>query len=222
MKNLVGNMMGLGVILAGTLLLAESAGAIDEHIKLKDESSYGSGSSISEEHYYPGGLPGIGLYVGNPNPTIRNDRALFQFDVESLLLKVKKIKKAEFVFWVDYYDSKEEKVEVEVSRLLYAPDLLTGRVLPDPEAESIGTVEAVQEDAIQNPAGNTNAAEKIIDVTEALKANLTDGVSTITFRLKAPEIEAKAIPGRSNGIIIYNRASEEKERWPMLVVTFED
>jgi len=219
MKNIATRSIVLGVVVGGNFIFANLSAKADEEvtIELKDDTAFGSGSSGSDELYSPGGDQNVGLYLGNPNVSMRNDRALFSFELDSLLLKTNKIKKAELVFWVDYYDNSEPKVDVEVSRFFQMPDELSGRQLNDPDVESVGTVEIVAKDALNGPGG---ALEKRVDVTGSLKADLTDGHTTATFRLSVPDLEGKPVLRESQGLIISAaRNSAEKVKWPTLVVT---
>jgi hypothetical protein len=192
-------------------------------LELKDETAYGSGASRSDDLYYPGGVPEVGLYVGNPNKTLRNDRALFSFDTATLLLKAEKIKKAELIFWVDFYNSPEPKLELEVERLRTPRDTLSGQQLNDPEVDSVGTIEINGDDALNAPSGRVDAMEKRLDVTEVLKSDLQEGRFGMVFRFKIPLIEGRPVDQNSDGLAIAVPGdAAEKAKWPALLVTLEN
>lgn len=207
------------LLLAAFLISCDVANAEQQvTLELKDETAYGSGGSISDELYYAGGIPDIGLFVGNPNVSSRNDRALFKYDISSLLLKASRVKKAELVFAIDYYVSQEPKLDVEVEVFKDSLDELTGSDLNVPDLDPAGTIEIVAEDAINGASGTRNVEDKILDVTEAVKTGLQNGLTTATFRLRIPEIESKGNVYSSHGLII----SKVKTRLPTLQITLED
>jgi hypothetical protein len=204
------------LLLFGLLLMGSSwvNAQTEETILLKDKQSYGSGASSSMDHYYPGGIPDIGLFVGNPNQGRRNDRAIFRFDLSGVRGKAANIAKVELVFAIDAYYSQDKELDVEIEHLSSAPDVLGAEVVSDPAADTCGTLAISFDDSA---AANSDLPEKRVDVTSAIAGDLSEGRDASMFRLKLPAVEGRPVEGNADGVTI---ASNEIRR-PFLVVTFK-
>lgn len=189
-------------------------------LELPDAESFGSGASVSDDLYSPGGVPNVGLYAGEPNNQVRKDRVLLRYDLTPLLLSADRIKSAELKFTIDYYGTPDPKTNVEVEYFVDQIDTLNGQQLNRRDGESIGVVELVGEDAAYNkPNGKQGPpVEKVLDVTSTVKAGLEAGLTAIVFRLKLPDIESNPHTVDSNGIVF----TSDQGRRPVLQVILKD
>jgi hypothetical protein len=190
---------------AGLFLLAGPAQGEGLDLVLSGTESYGSGASVSDDLYSPGGVPNVGLFIGQPNPFTRNDRVLLKYDIESLLLMKGKLQKAELGLTVDHYGTKEPVLDLEVEYLPDATGELTGKELNRTDADVIGTVEVTKDDATytgQDVAARDPVVEKTVDVTTALKDALERGNTFIIFRLRSPMMESTPANFQNQGLTL--------------------
>lgn len=186
----------------------------DEMVILKDESVFGSGSAVENNLYFPGGIPGVGLFVGNPNSDRRNDRAIFRFEIDKLRDKISSIKRVELVFTIATYYSQDDQLEIEIEHVSPITDALSGEELNNTSADVCAIVSISADDSATVTA---NAPEQRVDVTAAVKADLLENSDSTTFRLKIPLIEGRSVAGNSDGITV----SSEEIRRPHLRFVFE-
>jgi hypothetical protein len=189
-------------------------------LELKEAASFGSGASTSDDLYSPGGIKGVGLFVGEPNNSSRKDRVLLKYNIETLLLKTKKIQSAELRFTIDYFVSLDPKQELEVEHLSDSIEVLGGRDLNRNDAESLGIIEITKDDAVNADEGRNSPAAmtKTMDVTAAIKEDLAKGLTATVLRLKAPGIESGPNTAQAHGLILTSDVGKR----PVLVITLQD
>jgi hypothetical protein len=151
-------------------------------------ANYGSGLPIEEKYYYPGGMPGMGPFIGNPNDSVRRDRALFRYDISPFLLAPQKVTKVEFVFTVGTITGLPRSRTVRVDHFLHQLEAAEFSALSDPDVETAGDVPISEADQ--------NGPPKSIDVTKLIQNDLFRGFLTTTFRFLDLLVET---PGLNNG-----------------------
>ncbi len=162
-------------------------------------SDFGSGASVREDLYYPGGIPKTGIFLGHPNQLFRRDRALFRYDLSPFLLAPEKVKKAEFCFTVDYTVGAPDRRKVRVEHFLHPLEELTGEALADPDVE---TVQVIAISAADCARTSKLARPKTMDVTRLIEKDLEQGFSSVTFRFLDETVEGPGGPSGPNGTAI--------------------
>lgn len=197
-----------------------SVASADEEvpIQLKGIEDYGSGPSVMDDRYTPGGLEQVGLFVGNPNSLPRKDRALFKYDLKPLLLSASRIKSAVLDFHVEYLIGPEEMREMRIKHLNNPVATFAGTDINSPDAEEIAVVEISIDELINGKNGVAAVPPKEVDVTSALKKSLDRGDTSCAFRFEDVRVESSAAAIEPAGIII----SRPEGKRPVLRVFLND
>lgn len=218
MKNRVFATLVILVVSAGYFVFNENGRAAEDiFLTLKDKGDYGSGASVMDNSYSPGGVEGIGLFIGHPNNLDRRDRVLLKFDLRPLLLVADKIESAKLFFSVRYFVGEEDVEQMEVGRLEGSVETLSGKELNREDVEIVTMLEVSKDDAINGDGGVRGIPPLEVDVTAAVLADLNQGHVNTVFRLSVPEIEMKSTM-KAHGLIL---VSEESDL-PELQVTLRD
>lgn len=217
MKNRIYAALMAITLTGGIYLLPESGiAAEDIFLTLKDKSDYGSGPSVMDK-FSPGGLEGVGLFIGHPNNLTRKDRVLLKFDLKQLLLVADKIQSAKLVFSVDYFVGEEDFHQMEVGHFEGPVETLSGQELNRGDVETVTMFEIKKDDAINSDGAVRGIPPLEVDVTAAVLKDIGQGHLNAAFRLSVPEIETKATL-KSHGLIL----SGTKEKLPVLQITLRD
>jgi hypothetical protein len=177
-------------------------------------ANYGSGLPIEEKYYYPGGLPGMGPFIGNPNDSVRHDRAIFRYDISRFLLAPEKITKAEFFFSVHTITAMPRERKVRIDHFLHQLEALESSALSEPDVETASDVPISDADMLAN-----NGAPKRIDVTKLIQNDLYQGFLSTTFRFLDLLVET---PGLNNGTTSGVSFRTDKDTIPQLRITTTD
>lgn len=202
-------------------LFVSSPARADEQIllNLPDEKAFGSGPSILDNLYTPGGIT-PGLFIGHPNNLNRSDRVLLKYDLKPLLLIGPKVKSAVLLLQIEYYSNNEQpETQLEVEHFQETMDTLTGADLNRPDVDSAAVITVTEDQAINGENGVRGIPPLEIDVTDAVKADLAKGNTTATFRLRAPEIEGKANTALTSCGVVVARGENQR---PVLQITLAD
>ena len=197
-----------------------SAALADEEVlvKLRGVEDYGSGPSVLDNLYAPGGVAQVGLYLGNPNNLVRRDRVLLKYDIKPLLLSADRIKSAELVFYIDYITGPEQTREMRIQHFSAPVETLAGPAVNSADVEEVSVVEVSENEAVNGGSGATAGQPKEIDVTQALKTSLARGDTSCVFRFEDVLVEKTGPAPEPAGIIIVR--SEAK--LPVLRVVLND
>lgn len=207
--------------LLGVLAIAcGSAALADEEVlvKLRGVEDYGSGPSVLDNLYTPGGVVQIGLFLGNPNNLVRRDRVLLKYDIKPLLLSADRVKSAELVFYIDYVTGPEETREVRLQHFTAPVGTLAGPTVNSADVEEVTVVEVSEKEAVNGGSGATAGQPKEIDVTEALKSSLARGDTSCAFRLEDVLVEKTGPSPEPAGVIIVGNEAKR----PVLRVVLND
>lgn len=213
----------LATLLAAGVILGSSAVPVwaeeEVALELRDEQDYGSGPSVMDQLYAPGGLERSGLFLGNPNQLNRADRVLLKYDLKPILLLASRIKSATLVYRIESYVSENIDEQLEVEHFLESLESLGGQELNRPDVESVALVKIVPEDAINGENGVRSVDPKETDVTAAVLEDIKKGNTVCSFRLRVPEIEGRGNNRASaNGLII----ARAKAQLPVLQIILKD
>jgi hypothetical protein len=188
-------------------------------LKLSGTSDYGSGPSIMEDRYSPGGIAGIGLYIGHPNNLRRADRLLLKFDLKQILLMADKIQSVKLLFTIEYYSSEKESEEIEVGHFEESMENFEGQDLNRPDLDVLPPVKVTLDDAINGEHGARAVAPVEVDVTSAVLKDLKKGNTTSGFRLRASDVENDASQNfEPRGLVL----ARDEARLPYLEVSLKE
>ncbi|MBI3923240.1 MAG: hypothetical protein HY318_17600 [Armatimonadetes bacterium] len=160
----------------------------EEVLVPKSSADYGSGYTVGGGVFYPGGIPGIGLFLGQPNTQTRNDRALVRFTISPYLLSGSPVDSAKLCFGVAYYYAPEDAHEIEVTHLSYDADSLSVKDMLNARVVIVGKVSVKK----GKPTGPEE--EYSIDVTKFVNADIAKGNMYSAFRFKDVTAETKTRP----------------------------
>jgi hypothetical protein len=152
----------------------------------ESNADYGSGSSACSL-YYPGGIPRIGLSLGQPNTSVRNDRALVRFSISPCLLSASPVKSATLCFRIAGFGAPEDSHEIQITHLSYDADSLSANDLVNSRAEIVASVSVMKKD---NEPTDTNK-EHTLDVTKYVNADIANGHLYSAFRFRDVTAETK-------------------------------
>lgn len=207
--------------LGGACLLAwASLAQADEEVvvKLRGPEDFGSGPSLLDNLYSPGGLEPGGLFLGNPNNLTRRDRVLLKYDIKPLLLSASRVKSAQLVYYIDYVYGPDETREIAIEHFSEPVTTFDGTSVNSAGVEDVAIMEAALKDAVNGGSGSGAGQPQEVDVTEALKNSLARGDTSCAFRLKDTRVESSAASTDPVGVIIVR--SEAKQ--PILRVILND
>lgn len=172
------------------------------------EKEYGSGASL-QGFYYDGGIPGIGLFVGQPNPLTRNDRAIFKFDLWPLLEIAPQIEKVELAFAVRAVNGGA------ATRVLNIQHFQKPLAATNAEATSRDDVDNAG-DVTLSLTDVSKTRNQRIDVTAWVKQDLARGYASSSFRFRDVQAEKEGNPkGQPAGITLESAAGS----LPALLIT---
>lgn len=144
--------------------------------------NFGSGAPL-KGLYSPGGVPNVGIFVGNPNPSVRNDRALFRYNLQPLLEAAGRIEKVDLVFYPESLHGPVRNRTIEVQHFLRSTGTLNEDEVSSPDVEPAGTFEAKSDDMLGfTRHKNLPAVPVRLDVTELVLKDLAAGRISSTFR----------------------------------------
>ena len=151
----------------------------------------GSGAANSVGCWYPGGIGGTWLAVGNPNELNRNDRVIIRFDISPFIVKGR-IRQAVLKFKMEPF-TKGETFQLEhftVERVaLSGNDLIST------------ATEAVKDFTVRT--GTPSGTELAFVVTALVNRDLSIGFGGSTFRLKSLTVEKVGNPeNKPSGISV--------------------
>lgn len=214
---MIGKIVSLGCF---CLLAWASLAQADEEVvlNLRGPEDFGSGPSLLDNLYSPGGLESAGLFVGNPNNLVRRDRVLLKYDIKPLLLSASRVKSAQLVYYIDYVLGPEEVREIAIEHFAEPVDVFEGASVNSVGVEDVTVVEAALKNAVNGGSGADAGQLQEVDVTEALKNSLSRGDTSCAFRLKDPLVEGSSASVDPTGVIIVR--SEAKR--PILRVILND
>lgn len=207
--------------LLGFLMVAcGSVAHADEEVlvKLRGAEDFGSGPSVLDNLYTPGGLAQAGLFLGNPNNLIRRDRVLLKYDIKPLLLSASRVKSAELVFYIDYVTGPEETRDMRIQHFTAPVGTFAGASVNSADVEEVSVVEVSRQEAVNGGSGVTAAQPKEVDVTEALKSSLARGDTFCAFRLEDALVEKSGSSTEPAGLIIVRNEA----KLPVLRVILND
>ena len=173
------------------ILLFFCLGAISKAFALEvlapqSKADYGSGASAANL-YYPGGIPGMGLFLGQPNTGSRNDRALVRFGIAPHLLSGSPVDSATLSFRISAFCAPEDAHEIEITHLSYDANSFSVNDMLNARSEIVGIVSVKRKDL--DPK-DTNK-EYSIDVTQYVNADIGRGNLYSAFRFKDVTAETK-------------------------------
>lgn len=157
----------------------------EEVLVPKSDADYGSGYTVGGGVFYPGGIPGIGLFLGQPNSQTRNDRALVRFTISSYLLSGSPVDSAKLCFGVAYFYGPENAHEIEVTHLSYDANSLSVNDMLN------SRVEIVERVSVKKGKPTGPAEEYSIEVTKHVNADIEKGNMYSAFRFKDVTAETK-------------------------------
>ena len=120
-------------------LAAVSKVFAEEVLVPESNADYGSGST-GMKLYYPGGIPGVGLFLGQPNTLVRNDRALAKFAITSYVLSASPVVSARLFFCVAAFYAPEDAHDIEITHLSYYVNAFSANDMLNSRVEIVGTV----------------------------------------------------------------------------------
>lgn len=172
---------------AVTMLVFSLHGA---ELKPTDKIDIGSGASSNIKFWYPGGIDGRWLAVGNPNKFNRNDKVVFRFPL-ALFIAVGKVQKAELHFRLKASKKNSRPENIMLEHFTKDRRELTGQALISHDVEDVGALPTLE-------IGKTVTVK--IDVTKYVNKDLAKGYSFINFRLTSLTAEKYGVPenGRHN------------------------
>jgi len=156
----------------------------DEVLVPESKVDYGSGST-GMRLYYPGGIPEVGLFLGQPNTLIRNDRALAKFAIWPYVLSARPVVSAELCFGVAAFYAPEDAHEIEITHLSYDANSFSVNDMLNSRAEIAGTVSVKKNETADMDK------EYSIDVTKYVNADIEKGNMFSAFRFKDVTAETK-------------------------------
>ena len=149
----------------------------DEDIVPHSNDDFGSGT-FTYAIYCPGGAPAAGLFVGQPNPFRRNDRALVKFRITSYLLSGRPVNSAELCFEIgSATKDKEAAYEIEITHLSYDAASFSANDLNNSNGNIVGSVSVNLDDFIEGKKYS-------IDVTRYVNNDIAKGNVFSSFRFK--------------------------------------
>lgn len=150
---------------------------------------YGSGAS-TVDIYYDGGVPDTGLFVGQANPYVRNDRVLCKFNLVPLLEAGDKIEKVELTFGIVYVTGKKNERTISVRYYPQPVGELNASVLGTGDPVQHTTVKVTQADSFTLAQENKQPyVPQRVDVTKLVKDAISKGQTSLTFRWQDEEAE---------------------------------
>lgn len=176
----------------------------EETLSPKSTKDYGSGYHFEERGYYEGGVPGVGLFVGHPNPTARGDRALVRFNISPYILRGSNITSAKFYFNVMHFMGQREDVrKIEVVHLNYNAALFSNKDLASSDVGMVGTKAVTRADVAARGADSSKAVVYSFDVTKYVNEDIAKGNMYSSFRFRDVEAEAQGCPDlEATGVIL--------------------
>jgi hypothetical protein len=206
----------------GTLTLSEEkpvATLLPALIKPAALPDYGSGPPL-KGHYHDGGLNNVGLFIGQPNSQVRNDRALFRFNLRPLLEAADKVQKVELLCYPEYVVGTLKERTIEVDHFNIPVPILDVNAISTEEVEWAGSFIASKETTTAAARANKVPAEAMrIDVTALVKGDLAKGHVSTTFRWRDVLAEKEGnLLMQPVGITL----SAQPETMPSMVITLAE
>lgn len=158
-------------------------------LKIRSDKDVASGASKSATLWYPGGISGRWLAVGNPNKYNRNDKVVFRFPLAGFISRGS-VKKAVLRFRVHTDKRNTRKEDLVLEHFTTDRRILTAQSLITQEVKELGQVASL--------APGKNVIVKM-DVTSAVNNDIEKGYPFIGFRVTSITAEKYGAPG--NGII---------------------
>jgi hypothetical protein len=159
-------------------------------------NDFGSGAAVQTQWYSPGGIPGMGLFVGHANSITRNDRSVFRFDLSRFALNASSsntLASVVLAFEVREVYGKTDARKVEISLLEYETAALSGD-------DVVNSKLKVVETRVVSRADFRGQIYRV-DVTSCVNANLWRGCPSIIFRFRDVQAETSGnVDVQSTGI----------------------
>ena len=155
----------------------------EEVLVPESTADYGSGMTAGGGNFYAGGVPNLGLFLGQPNMYNRNDRALARFTISPYLLSGNPVNSANLYFGVASFSAPEDTHEIEITHLSYDADPFSKNDLLNSRAEIVGSVSVKKNE----PADK----EYSIDITKYVNTDIEAGNIYAAFRFRDITAETK-------------------------------
>jgi hypothetical protein len=210
------------VLCLGSLCLFAWIGSVqaDEEVMvhLNGKEDYGSGPSLMDHLYSPGGIENIGLFLGNPNTLVRRDRVLVKYNIKPLLLVAGRVKSAKIEYYLHDVLGPEDTREMAVEHFAAPIEGFEGASVNSAEVDEVAVVKAPRNESVNGEGGPGGELPQEVDVTEALKNSLARGDLFCGFRFKDVAVEGSGASGEAVGVIILGA----ENKLPVLKVLLND
>lgn len=188
----------LGVLLLCFQFINAWAASNTEILILDRPEQVAGGASRHTPFFQVGGIEGLGLFVGQPNPLLRDDRVLLRFDLAKYPVRLRDaspLERATLRLQVAAVVSpRETERALEVSYSRRTPTPFTGFDLVRADFVTLKQV-----DVPLDAAGRWFA----IDVTNAVNEAFNSGLPGVVFRIRDPAAEQAGNPYlEASGILI--------------------
>lgn len=187
-------------------------------VPLKGKDDYGSGPSLMDHLYSPGGIEPSGLLLGNPNTLVRRDRVLVKYDIKPLLLVAGRVKSAKLEYFLHDVLGPEDAREMKVKHFAEPIDGFEGASVNSAGVEDVAVVKASRNESVNGDGGPGSELPQEVDVTEALKNSLARGDLFCGFRFEDVAVEGSGASGEAIGVIL----SRAENKLPVLKVLLND
>lgn len=175
---------------------AAPAVSAEEVLVPRSSADYGSGYTTGGGVLYPGGIPGMGLWLGQPNPQVRNDRAVVRFSIWPHLLLGRPVDSAALCFAISAFGAADGVHEIEVTHLAYPANTLSVNDMLNSRVDLVAVV-SVRKDAPTDK-------EYVIDVTQQVNADIRAGSITSSYRFRdvTAETQPRVGPADTYGVCL--------------------
>lgn len=182
-----------------------------EELVPESKKDYGSGSATFKL-YYEGGVPQLGLFVGQANMYPRNDRCLVRFMISSHLLSGSPIASAVLCFEVVSFSGSEAAHEIEIRHLSYDANSFSDTDLVNSDVKVVGTISVKGDEFIDSKYQMVDGAVSSTtvrlpfrcDVTKCVNEDIASGNIYSSFRLRnvTAEVKRRVDVNVTEGVIV--------------------
>lgn len=180
------------LLFASFLFISASSFALE--LKPADKVDIASGSALNAKLWYPGGIGGHRLAVGNPNKFRRDDKVVFRFPLTGIK---KNVARAVLCYKQDADKRNAQIEELIVEHFSEDTKQLTHAALKEKKVTQVGKYQVFPGKAV----------ETILDVTAYVNEDLRRGYTGSTFRISSLIAEKSAPKNNLVNCVNINKSS---------------